>query len=272
MRIVRPVIAVALIGTMLAACGGGGGGGLTEKEGVLQVASCLDFPPFESVKAGTVVGFDIELTDAIAKKLGLKVQWIQQLFDTIFTGVAGGQFDMVAAAVTATGKLGQQRAQTVAFSHFYFNSLQSLAVNTQQTPDIKTTDDLKSGDAVGVQRGTTGEDWAKTNLQPKGISIRSYDTAPDAFRDLEAGTTQGVINDDPSSRAIVEQEGLTDVAVVQSIDTNEKYAFAFSQDNTELRDKVNTALQELIDDGTWAKIFKKWFPAGEIPPEYQPKQ
>jgi ABC-type amino acid transport substrate-binding protein len=271
MRRSRFLLGIAVVAgfSLLASSCGGGGGGLTQEEGVLRVASCLDFEPFESIVKGAPVGLDIDLTEAIAKKLGLRVQWIQQLFDTIFTGVAGGQFDMVAAAVTATGSLGKERAQTVAFSDFYFNSLQSLAVNTQETPDIKTTDDLKSGDAVGVQRGTTGEDWAKTNLQPNGISIRSYDTISDAFRDLEAGTTQGVINDDPSSRAIVKD--LTGVAVVQSIDTNEKYAFAFSPDNTELRDKVNEALHELIDDGTWAEIFEKYFPAGEIPPEYQPK-
>jgi polar amino acid transport system substrate-binding protein len=271
MRRNRLIVAFAagLVISLVASACGSGGGGLTEKKDVLQVASCLDFPPFEEVKKGAVTGFDIDLTDAIAKKLGLKVQWVQQLFDTIFTGVAGGQFDMVAAAVTATGKLGKERSQTVAFSDFYFNSLQSLAVNTQETPDVKTTDDLKSGDAVGVQRGTTGEDWAKINLQPKGISVRSYDTAPDAFRDLEAGTIQGVVNDDPSSREIVKD--LTNVSVVESIDTNEKYAFAFSQDNTELRDKVNTALQELINDGTWAKIFKKYFPEGAIPAEYQAK-
>src|SRR4051794_7814896 len=83
-----------------AAGGGGGGSGIpkftTLKSGVLQVGSCLDYPPFEAVKHNQETGFDVDLTDAIAKKLGLQVQWVKANFDTIFTAVAGHQFDMVA--------------------------------------------------------------------------------------------------------------------------------------------------------------------------------
>src|SRR3954452_15168725 len=164
LRLVVPLLAtLALVGS---ACGsndnsnppaaGGGGGNssapsfTTLKQGVLQVGSCLDYPPFEAVKNGKETGFDVELTDAIAKKLGLQVQWVKANFDTIFTAVAGHQFDMVAAAVTATGSVGAKRAQTVTFSDYYFNSLQGLTVNPTKTPSIASTDDLSSGDVVGV--------------------------------------------------------------------------------------------------------------------------
>ena len=239
----------------------------TLEQGVLTVGSCLDYPPFESVKGGKEVGFDIDVTEAIAEQLGLQVKWVRANFDTIFTAVAGGQFDMVAAAVTATGKTGEERAQTVAFSDYYYNSRQSLSVNTQETPDIQSTDDLGDGDAVGVQRGSTGKIWAEENLQPNGVEVRTYTASPDSFRDLQAGVVQGVINDEPASAEIVTE--FPGLEVVEAIDTNEKYAFAFAKDNPALVEAVNGAFQALIDDGTYATIYEKWFPGAPVPEEFQ---
>ncbi len=266
------LVGVALLS---AACGqegptGEGPGPPTLEEGILQVGSCLDYPPFESVKQGDETGFDVDLTEAIAQKLGLEVEWVRADFDTIFTATEAGQFDMAAAAITATGKLGKERDDTVDFSDFYFNSLQSLAVNVQESPDIDSTDDLGSGDVVGVQKGTTGKDWAEQNLEPQGVEIRTYSLAPQAFGDLETGRIVGVINDQPASVGIIEAQQLTGtVEVVQPIDTNEKYAFAFSPDNPELREAVNGALQEVIADGTYQEIWGKYF-EGDPPPEFQP--
>jgi ABC-type amino acid transport substrate-binding protein len=243
----------------------------TIEEGVLTVGSCLDFPPFESLKGGDEVGFDVDLAEAIGERLGLTVEWVQADFDTIFTALAGGQFDMVAAAVTATGDTGEERAQVIDFSDFYFNSRQSLAVNVQETPDIQSTADLGEGHVVGVQKGTTGADWAKENLEPQGVQLRTYNTITPAFADLEAGTIVGIINDEPASAGtIAEQELEGTIEIVEPIDTNEKYAFPVSKDNPELRDAVNGALAEIIEDGTYATIFEQYFPGAEVPPEFQP--
>ena len=282
-RSVVPLVAVlALVG---AACGkstppasGGGSGSAsaggapsftTLKPGVLSVGSCLDYPPFELVKHGSETGFDVDITDAIAKKLGLQVQWVKANFNTIFTAVAGHQFDMVAAAVTATGKLGAKRAQTVDFSNYYYDSLQSLTVNPAKTPSLTSTDALTSSMVVGVQKGTTGEAWAQDNLAPKGVQIKSYTASPDSFRDLEGGAIQGVINDDPSSEAIVATQ-FPDLKVVQTIDTNEKYALAFAKDTPDLLAAVNWALKQIIADGEYEQIFHKYFPHGQVPPEFTP--
>jgi polar amino acid transport system substrate-binding protein len=243
----------------------------TINPGVLTVGSCLDYPPFESVKNGTPTGFDVELTEAIAAKLGYDqahVKWVKANFNTIFTAVADGQFDAVAAAVTATGTLGNKRAQTVAFSDYYYDSAQSLAVNTAQTPDITSTDQLGSGDSVGVQKGTTGEQWAIENLQPNGVAVKSFTTAPAAFNDLSAGNITGVINDEPASFAIAAT--VTDVKVVQPIVTNESYAFAFAPTNTALVSAWNAAQQQVIDDGEYATIFAKYFPGTPVPDPYTP--
>jgi ABC-type amino acid transport substrate-binding protein len=259
--------------------GGGGGGGeatpeptfTTLEEGTLQVASCLDFPPFESVKGGDEVGFDVDLAEEVGNRLGLEVQWVRADFDTVFTAIAANQFDMVAAAVTSTGDLGEERDQIVDFSDPYFNSRQSLAVNVQETPDIASTDDLGEGDVIAVQRGSTGKAWAEDNLTDQGVELRTFQVVSDMFRDLEAGNVTGIINDEPGSAGAIEAQGLEGtVEVVEPIDTNEKYSFVFSPDNPELRDSANQALAEIIEDGTYATIFEQYFPGVEVPPEYQP--
>ncbi len=236
----------------------------TLEEGVLSVGSCLDYPPFETVKGGEEVGFDVDMTVEIAGRLGLEVSWVRADFDTIFTAVAGGQFDMVAAASTIT----EEREQTVDFSSPYYNSRQALVVNTQETPDITSTDQLGEGDVVGVQKGTTGKGWAEDNLQPQGVDVKAFTSATDAFRDLEAGNISAVVNDEPSSAEIIKD--LPSLAIVQPIDTNEKYGLAFSPENPGLKDAVNQALADMIADGTYVTIFQKWFPGVEVPPEFQP--
>ena len=234
----------------------------TSEEGKLLIGSCLDYKPFEFVKNGEETGFDVELSEEIASRLGLEVEWVRANFDTIFTAVAGGQFDMVAAASTIT----DERLQTVDFSDPYFNSRQGFSVNTDETPDIKSTDDLGEGDVVGVQKGTTGKAWAEENLAPQGVEVKTFEGAPAAFTDLEGGAIVGVINDEGSSIAEVEQR--PGLEVIQAIDTDEKYGFAFSKDNPELTEAVNGALAEIIEDGTYEDIFTKWFPDLPVPEEF----
>jgi polar amino acid transport system substrate-binding protein len=272
-RWLRLVAVLAMVFLVFAACGeddedttDAGGDEVpafeTLKEGVLQAGSCLDYKPFEFVKGGDEQGFDVDLAEEIASRLNLEVEWIKADFDTIFTAVAAGQFDMVAAAST----INEERLQTVDFSDPYFNARQGFSVNTNETPDIKSTDDLKEGDVVGVQKGTTGKDWADENLAPKGIEIKTFPLTPDAFTDLEAGNIVGVVNDEGSS--IAEVEARPGLEVVEAIDTDEHYGFAFSKDNPDLTAAVNEALSAIIADGTYEQIFKEWFPDLPVPEEY----
>ncbi|MEA2485075.1 MAG: polar amino acid transport system substrate-binding protein, partial [Actinomycetota bacterium] len=213
--LLRSMSGLVLVALLLSACGstnkagpsaGGGGGNpapsasfTTIKQGVLTVGSCLDYSPFEYYKKGQLKGFDVDVVDAIAKNMGLKVQWVKSNFNTIFNAVSAHKFDMVAAASTITA----QRKKIVNFSEPYYDALLSLTINKDKTPTIKSTDDLKKGDVVGVQKGTTSAIWAAQNLEPKGIQIKSFTAAPDSMSDLESGRVIGVINDLPSSIAIV---------------------------------------------------------------------
>jgi polar amino acid transport system substrate-binding protein len=236
----------------------------TIEEGKLTVGSCLDYPPFESVKGGVETGFDVDITNEIASRLGLEVEWVKADFDTIFTAVAGDQFDMVAAASTIT----DEREQVVDFSVPYYNALQSLSVNTQETPDITSTDQLGDGDVVGAQKGTTGKIWAEENLVPQGVEIKSFTSSTDSFRDLEAGNIVGVINDKTASVEIV--KGLPSLEVVQDIETNEHYGLAFSPSNPDLREAVNAVFAQMVADGTYATIYGKYFPPDSLPAEFAP--
>lgn len=236
----------------------------TLTEGVLTVGSCLDYEPFESIENNEEVGFDVELTEEIATRLDLEVEWVVADFNTIFTAVAGGQFDMVAAASTITEK----RAREVDFSDPYFNSRQAVVVNTNETPNLTSTDQLESGDVVGAQKGTTGLAWVEENLVPNGIQVQTFTSATDGLRALEGGAMTAFVADEPFvAEAIADLPALE---VVQGIDTDEKYGLAFSPDNPELRDAVNIVLADIIADGTYATIYQKWFPAFEVPPEFAP--
>jgi polar amino acid transport system substrate-binding protein len=236
----------------------------TLQEGVLQVASCLDFKPFEWVEGGDEMGFDVDLSEEIASRLGLEVEWVTHDFDTVFTALQADQFDMVAAASTIT----EERDDIVDFSDPYYFARQSLIVNTQETPDLVSTADLGEGDVVGVQKGTTGQMWAEDNLVAQGVQLKSFTNITPAFQDLEAGNIIGIVSDEPQA---VEVAGSTypSLAVVEGIETNENYGFALSESNPDLTVAVNEVLAEIIADGTYAEFFTTYFPDQEVPEEFQ---
>lgn len=235
--------------------------GLTQTEGVLTVGSDIPYPPFEDFDgAGNVIGFDADLVEEMASRLGLTVEWIDTDFDTIFTQLATGTFDVVASATTIT----PERAQQVNFTMPYYKAQQALAVNTVETPDLTSVADLGEGNSVAVQTGTTGADWATENLAPLGVEVFEFPSAPDTYNALEAGQVDGVINDEPS--AVAEVANRAGLAVVDVIDTNENYGFGVDPELADLLSELNRVFQDMIDDGTYQAIYDAWFdaPAGSV--------
>jgi ABC-type amino acid transport substrate-binding protein len=229
----------------------------TIEEGVLTVGSDIPFPPFEFRAAGELTGFDVELVEEMASRLDLEVRWVDTGFGTIFTQLAAGRFDVVASATTIT----PERDEQVNFTDPYYRAQQALTMNTEETPDIRSVDALGNGDVVAVQAGTTGETWARENLEPKGVEIRSFPEAPDTYTSLEAGNVTGVIFDEPS--AITEAEARPALEVVEKIDTGEEYGLAVDPNNQELLDALNAVLEEIKDDGTYEEIYGRF---GDLPP------
>jgi polar amino acid transport system substrate-binding protein len=257
-----------LVGTALTACGDdddddGGGGGTqttataeieTQKPGTLLVGSDIPYPPFESGRAPDYDGFDIDITNEIASRLELEVEYEDTSFDTIFRDLAQGKFDMVASATTIT----PEREKTVDFSDPYYNAAQSILV--QEDSDIQTIEDL-AGKTVGVQKGTTGEAYTKENADAD--DVRSYAEGDDAINALIAGQVDAVLQDLPVNQEAADtKEGIT---VVQTIPTDEDYGLVFNEDGDALREAVNEALAAMKDDGAYAEIYNEWF--DEDPPK-----
>lgn len=248
-------------GTEAADTGAAGGEGLPEfstvEDGILTVGSDVPFPPFEFREGNELTGFDVDLMEEIASRLGLDdVRWVDTSFDTIFTQLAGGRFDAVASATTIT----EDRSQIVNFTDPYYLAQQALTVNSARTPDLTSVEDLSSGDTVAVQQGTTGEIWVRDNV-PEGVQVRSFPEAPDTYTALEAGNVTAVIFDEPS--ALTEAERREDLEVVATIDTGERYGFPVNPENEELLEAMNAVLAEMIEDGTYDEIYAAY---PDLPP------
>ncbi len=229
----------------------------TVEDGILTVGSDIPFPPFEFREGDELTGFDVDLMEEIASRLGLdEVRWVDTSFDTIFTQLAGGRFDAVASATTIT----EERSQIVSFTDPYYLAQQALTVNTAETPDLTSVDGLGSGDVVAVQQGTTGEIWARDNV-PEGVQIRSFPEAPDTYTALEAGNVTAVIFDEPS--ALSEAQRREDLEVVATLDTGERYGFPVDPENEELLEAMNAVLAEMIEDGTYGEIYSAY---PDLPP------
>ena len=257
------VVILALAATLVVAAGcgdddgGGGGGGAdlnTITEGELRVGSDIPYAPFEFGRAPDYEGFDVDVVNEIAKRLDLEARFVKTPFDPIFRNLAQGRFDMVASAATIT----PERQRTVSFSDPYFPADQSLMV--KRGSDVRTVEDL-AGKTIGAQLGTTGADYARDKTDAE--TVRTYDLIDDAFNALQSGQIEAVINDFPVSKYA--ERSKKDLVVVQTIATDESYGLGFAKDSTELRRRVNEALQEMKDDDTYTEIYRKWFE--EDPPD-----
>ena len=249
-------------GTALAACGddddddGGGGGTETTaaaeldlvKDGTLTIASDIPYPPFEQGDPPDYEGFDIDLINDVAERLGLDVAVKDLPFDALLTGQGSGRYDVAIAATTIT----PAREKKVDFSDPYFNAEQSLLV--RKDGDIKSIDDVTSDTIIGAQDTTTGETYANENTE---ADVRPFQEIDDAYQALENGQVDAVMNDLPSTDSVVKDN--PDLEVVDTFDTREEYGIILFEDQDSLREQINEALQEIKDDGTLNELYREWF-------------
>jgi len=249
------VAALALVVALTAiGCGGDGdeepaaGRFETLSEGKLRVGSDIPYKPFEFGRPPDYEGFDVDIVREIGKRLDLEIEFVKTPFDPIFRNLAQNRFDMVASASTIT----PERERTVDFSVPYFPADQSLMI--KKGSDIRTIDDLE-GEIVGAQIGTTGAEYARE--ETKAETVRTYDLIDDAFKALQAEQVAAVINDFPVSK-FAEREK-KDLQVVDTIPTGEQYGLAFAKESRALRQAVNRELNRMKEDGTYTRIYRKWF-------------
>ena len=218
-------------------------------EGTLTVGTDTPYPPFEFGKAPDYDGFDVELVNAIADKLGVETSFQDAAFETIFTDVAKGKFDMVASAATIT----PDRQKVVNFSDPYYSAQQALIV--PEGSDIATVEDL-AGLTVGAQNGTTGKAYGEDETDAE--TIQGYPNGPAAIDALKGGQVDATIIDQPVAQDAIDK-GQTGFEVATTIPTGELYGLAFSKNSPELLKAVNEALTKMKEDGGLDKIYQKWF-------------
>lgn len=235
------------------ATGGGAAAPTLVSAGKLTVCTHLAYRPFQfKDDAGKTVGFDVDLMDLVAKKLGVTQEIVDIEFEQITSGAvfAAKKCDAGAAAITITDK----RKQATGFSDPYFAATQALLVKSDST--VTDLAGLK-GQTLAVQAGTTGHDYAKKNADANGYTVKVFDDMPSGANAALAGTVAAAINDNGVLYDFAKQNPTTKVAT--EFATGEHYGFNMAKDNTALLTVVNEVLKTAKSDGTYNDIYKKWF-------------
>ncbi len=220
-------------------------------ENTLVVATDATFPPFEYIDEATkdIVGFDIDLMDAIAEQAGLEIIYQNVSWDPLLAGMADCQYDMAISAMTITA----ERAEAFSFSDPYINAGQIVVVGINNEV-VGGPDDLV-GATIGAQIGTTGAMEAEAIAES---TVKVYDTYELAFLDLANGQIDAVIADYPTAVAFVNQNAAR-LKVVGEVFTDESYGIAFCKGNDTLIEQVNAALAELQADGFIDQLVITWY-------------
>ncbi len=245
----------------LAACGGGdkpsGSDLKTVEPGKLHMSTNAEFPPYEmTTDSGGFAGIDVEVAEAIAKKLGLELVVDDMGFDAALTAVQTGQSDIAMAGITVT----DDRLEVMDFSDSYATGVQVVIV--KEGSPIATVDDLANAQMIGCQKATTGYIYCSDTPENGGYGedhVTAYETGALAVQALVNGQVDAVVIDnEPAKSFVAANEGLkildTEFAV-------EDYAIGFAKGNTALKDAVNAAMKELKDDGTFQGIVDKYITA-----------
>ena len=222
-----------------------------EVKATIKMATNAYFQPYEYYEDGVIVGIDAEIAAAIAEKLGMELVIEDMEFDSIITAVKGGSVDFGMAGMTVT----DERLLEINFTNSYASGVQSIIV--KEDSPITTVDDLYAEGAaykVGVQLGTTGDIYTTDDFGADNVI--QYNNANNAVLALVGGSVDCVIIDNEPAKALVAaNEGLK---ILETSYADEDYAICVAKENTELLEKLNTAILELTEDGTIDAIVAKY--------------
>ena len=232
----------------------------TIEEGKLIMSTNAQFPPYEMVADGEgfngtgFEGIDVEIASAIADKLGLELQIDDMEFDSALLAVQNNTADVMLAGLSYS----EERDEVVDFTDSYATGVQVVIV--KEGSDV-TMDNLGEK-MIGTQRGTTGYIYASDTPENGGYGedhVLAYDNGATAVQALVNGQVDAVIIDEaPAKEFVAANEGLT---ILPGNWVEEQYCAAVNEGNTELLNAINTALNELMDDGTVQEILDKYITA-----------
>lgn len=221
------------------------------EKAVIKMATNAYFRPYEYYEGDKIVGIDAEIAAAIAEKLGMELVIEDMQFDSILTAVQTGSVDFGMAGMTVN----EERLESVNFTSSYATGVQSIIVKEDSA--ITTVDDLYADGAsykVGVQLGTTGDTYSTDDFGAESVS--QFANGNEAVMALNGGAVDCVIIDNEPAKALVAaNEGLK---ILETSYADEEYAICVAKENTELLAKLNTAIEELIADGTVDAVIAKY--------------
>lgn len=250
------LLALAAATTLtLTACSGGGGDDDKSSSGVdlvnggkLTMCSDIPYEPFEYVKDNKNVGFDIDLADKLAKKLGVELDVITTPFEGIESGTSlqTNKCDIALSGMSVT----DERKTKMDFTHHYLKD--NLALMAAKSSGLKTIDDVKNK-KVGVQRATTGEKYAKDH----DISPVQFEDAGQLTNAMSSGKIDAAIANVSTIFAATQADDK--LALVQDYDTKEVIGAGVKKGNTKLVDEFNSMLDDMLKDGSYDKLVDEWF-------------
>lgn len=219
-----------------------------QKSGKIVIGTDGTFPPFQFFADGKLSGFEIDIGNEVAKRLGVKPEWKPMAFDALLAGLRQDRWDIVIASFTIT----EERAKAVQFtSPLYCTG--GVIVSNQ--PDIKTAKDL-DGKVVSAQTGSTY--FLKATSLPGIKQVRNFASDSDARNSMAAGRADAWITDKFVAKLSIEKQPDHGMAIGDQLFT-EKVASAVNNDNDALADAYDQALKDMKADGTYEKISQKWF-------------
>jgi polar amino acid transport system substrate-binding protein len=228
-------------------------GGQEEGEGLhIVIATDATWPPMEMVDENKdIVGFDIDLMNAVAEAGGFTVEFRNTAWDGIFAGLTTAEYDAVMSSVTIT----EERQKLYDFSLPYINAGQVLIVRSE-TEDVETLADLK-GKSVGAQIGTTGSFEIE---KVAGVTLRTYDEIGLAFEDLANGRIEGVVADTPVAAdfALQNPNYQGKLMIVGDSFTDEWYGVVVRKGNAKVLDAINQGLEKVLNTRSYDRIHDKW--------------
>ncbi|WP_291256862.1 basic amino acid ABC transporter substrate-binding protein [Fusobacterium sp.] len=214
----------------------------------IYVGTNAEFPPFEYLEKGEIVGFDIEMMNEIGKVLDADIKIQDMAFDGLLPALQMKKVDVVIAGMTAT----EERQKMVSFTQPYYTASQVIIVK-EGNNSIKSFDDLK-GKRVGVMLGFTG-DVIVSDME--GVKIERYNAAYAGIMALKVDKIDAVVLDSEPAENYVKQNSGLQIAEAES--AQEKYAIAVRKNDKELLEKLEKGLNEIKANGTYDKLLKKYF-------------
>ena len=219
------------------------------KNNIIYVGTNAEFAPFEYLDKNKIVGFDIDLLDAISKETGLEFKIQDMAFDGLLPALQTKKIDMVIAGMSAT----PERQKAVAFSKSYFKAKQVVITTPEKAKSLKSFKDL-SGKKVGVMLGFTGDTVVS---EIKGVKVERFNAAYAAILALSQNKIDAVVLDSEPAKKYTANNKQFVIANIPA--EEEDYAIAFRKNDKELINKVNAALDKIKANGEYDKILKKYF-------------